>query len=249
MAKPWLKKLQALEYAQGEHFNIENDVAWRSLVIWLEDIKIRHYKIKDRADLKSKKDAEWFSVFFKYLADLGCPFTTSTPFDLPQRQRILNWLLAFAVRLEYSDNAAKYNKGGNATTATVPEVNVNDAHSRGGIKALADTLRVPLVVTSAPAVLKGCAALAQQRLAPPSLASLNECYAKKPPQKDALKLEDVPLGFDEKDPAVARAAKVLRMLHIVELRTLQSNVNDIIVGFQALTANPKTDSSLGKVGI
>ena len=47
----------------------------------------------------------------------------------------------------------------------------------------------------------------------------------------------------------AEAAKILRLLHIQELRELQTKINEAIVQVQALTANPKTDARLGKVGI
>ena len=50
------------------------------------------------------------------------------------------------------------------------------------------------------------------------------------------------------DYITAEAAKILRLLHIRELRELQNNVNQAIVSVQALTANPKTDTKLGKVG-
>lgn len=45
-----------------------------------------------------------------------------------------------------------------------------------------------------------------------------------------------------------RAANVLRLLYINDLRTLQTNVNSLIVQAQALTAYPKTDTKIGKVG-
>ena len=44
------------------------------------------------------------------------------------------------------------------------------------------------------------------------------------------------------------AAKILRLLHIRELRELQTFSNQAIVAVQTLTANPKTDTKLGKVG-
>ena len=50
------------------------------------------------------------------------------------------------------------------------------------------------------------------------------------------------------DPAVEEAAKVIRLLHLHELRDLQTQINKAIVLVQKLTANPKTDQSLGKVG-
>jgi hypothetical protein len=50
------------------------------------------------------------------------------------------------------------------------------------------------------------------------------------------------------DGAVDAAARVLRMLYIRDLRGLQSAVDEAIVAVQELTADPKTDSALGKVG-
>ena len=47
----------------------------------------------------------------------------------------------------------------------------------------------------------------------------------------------------------AEAAKILRLLHIRDLRELQTQINLAIVKVQALIANPKTDTKLGKVGI
>ena len=44
------------------------------------------------------------------------------------------------------------------------------------------------------------------------------------------------------------AARVLRMLYVADLRKLQDAVNTTIVALQEFTANPKTDSRLGRVG-
>jgi hypothetical protein len=84
-----------------------------------------------------------------------------------------------------------------------------------------------------------------------------------------LTLNDVNLGFDTNgklsicltkiimkilnktcylDKVLNEAAKILRLLHIKELRTFQTKINQTIVSIQNITANPKTDSSLGKVG-
>ena len=51
------------------------------------------------------------------------------------------------------------------------------------------------------------------------------------------------------DPVLNEAAKVLRLLHVAELRDLQTKINEIIVAVQKLTADPKTDQRLGKVGV
>lgn len=56
------------------------------------------------------------------------------------------------------------------------------------------------------------------------------------------------LGFDTGDYVMNQAAKVLRLLYIHDLRKLQTQINECIVAVQGLTANPKTDTKLGKVG-
>lgn len=63
-----------------------------------------------------------------------------------------------------------------------------------------------------------------------------------------LALQSIDLGFDTNDKELNEAAKILRLLHIKELRDLQTRINETIVLIQEVTANPKTDSSLGRVG-
>lgn len=50
------------------------------------------------------------------------------------------------------------------------------------------------------------------------------------------------------DVVYNRAAKILRLLYIQDLRKLQTTINEAIVAVQAITADPKTDTKLGKVG-
>jgi len=56
------------------------------------------------------------------------------------------------------------------------------------------------------------------------------------------------LGFEMGDKSMNNAAKVLRLLYIQDLRQLQTAINECIAVTQTVTANPKTDSRLGKVG-
>ncbi|VEL40634.1 unnamed protein product [Protopolystoma xenopodis] len=65
---------------------------------------------------------------------------------------------------------------------------------------------------------------------------------------ETLDIDEVPLGFEVSDPLLRRAAVALRLLHIGYLRRLQNQANAAIVQVQALTADPKTDGTLGKVG-
>lgn len=71
---------------------------FRNLVVWLEDQKIRHYKIEDRTALRDISSCDWPKTFQQYRDDLACPIQSEKPGE------VLEWLLAFAIRLEYSDN-------------------------------------------------------------------------------------------------------------------------------------------------
>jgi len=66
--------------------------------------------------------------------------------------------------------------------------------------------------------------------------------------KDGIPLQEFPLGFDTQDSIVNQLALVLRMLYISDFRELQNDLNALIVLGQEYTANPKTNSGLGKVG-
>lgn len=70
----------------------------RTLVLWLEDQKIRHYKIEERADLRKIDSPRWTNAFKKYLQDLACSCLHGTLIEQ------LEWLISYAVKLEYSDN-------------------------------------------------------------------------------------------------------------------------------------------------
>ncbi|KAJ8974968.1 hypothetical protein NQ317_004805 [Molorchus minor] len=73
------------------------------------------------------------------------------------------------------------------------------------------------------------------------------------PQKYILQgtpfpFKDADLGIDLHDPVLNEAAKILRLIYIHDLRDLQTKANELIVAVQNVTANPKTDTRLGKVG-
>lgn len=50
------------------------------------------------------------------------------------------------------------------------------------------------------------------------------------------------------DPNLDEAAKILRLLQVHSTRNVQTTINETIVCVQQITANPKTDTKLGKVG-
>lgn len=71
---------------------------YRSVVLWLEDQKIRHYKIEDRDGLRNIDSENWQNAYDLYQKDLVSPVANGTPNEQ------LNWLLSYAVRLEFADN-------------------------------------------------------------------------------------------------------------------------------------------------
>lgn len=67
-------------------------------MLWLEDQKIRHYKIEEREGLRNIDNDSWKEAYDTYQRDLVSPATELSPNEQ------LNWLLSYAVRLEYADN-------------------------------------------------------------------------------------------------------------------------------------------------
>jgi hypothetical protein len=63
-----------------------------------------------------------------------------------------------------------------------------------------------------------------------------------------MTLDDFDLGFSSGSQTLDCMAKVLKMIYILDLRELQSDLNSLIALGQEYTANPKINSSLGKVG-
>lgn len=55
-------------------------------------------------------------------------------------------------------------------------------------------------------------------------------------------------GMNQKDEDMEQAARILRLLQVHGLRNIQTLINETIVTTQEVTADPKTDTKLGKVG-
>ncbi|XP_007886364.1 RNA transcription, translation and transport factor protein [Callorhinchus milii] len=237
------RKLTALEYHNSSAFDCKDDMEFKNVIVWLEDQKIRHYKIEERTNLRNIHSLEWPKYFAKYLADVACPFKAE------EKQESVDWLLGLAVRLEYSDNVDKYK---NCTAASVkiapkgtdPLVNLdaNNPDFKAGVMALANLLQIQRH-DDYMVMLKAIRILVQERLSQDAIAKSNR-------SKEGLtvSLEKHFLGFDTGDATLNEAATILRLLHIEELRDLQTKINEAIVAVQSIIADPKTDHRLGKVG-
>ena len=67
------RKLLALDYYRAEGLDINKNDDFRSLVIWTEDQKIRHYKIEQRGPLRDLDNPQWEAAFDAYWNDVGFP--------------------------------------------------------------------------------------------------------------------------------------------------------------------------------
>lgn len=74
------------------------------MVLWLEDQKIRHYKIEEREGLRNIDNKIWTEAYDIYQKDLVSPVVDGT------LNEQLNWLLSYAVRLEFADNGNTFFK-------------------------------------------------------------------------------------------------------------------------------------------
>ena len=263
------RKLRALNYhSPDEAIPLDKTEDLKPLVVWLEDQKIRFYKIEERGVLREGEGRKWVDAFRKYLRALECPYTVEA--DLPAA---IDWLLGVAVRYEFGEMAdsnpdvkrgagvrgnSPITAGGDSAKgvgALPPKANgespldfdPSDSTFISGTEALAKILKI----TSHPdpsILLEAIRIVIQEKL---SELALSERSKSKSAERGTAKRYNITAkecGFDLGDPVLSEAAKTLRLLHIQELRNLQTRINELIVAVQAITANPKTDQSLGKVG-
>lgn len=269
-----VRKLQALGYHSPNSVDLEDEEQLKALVVWLEDQKIRNYKIEDRAPLRENKGKEWNDTFLSYLTDLECPFADETAV-----RSACEWLVGFAVKYEFEEECERHPElkaglgqdpvglskaaGQNTNDPSRFSIDPGDGDLKKGCSLLAGLLHITPhpdvgVMLEAVRVLveERLAAIRQQGAAeqvsssaeggePPSTEKKEPSTMK---QKSDIEITAKDCGFNLEDPALDEAARALRVLHVRELRTLQTQINELIVTVQAMTANPKADHALGKVG-
>lgn len=219
--------------------------SFASTVLWLEDQKIRQYKIEDREGLRQVNNLKvWEPAFTKYKIDLEME-------NLNDPLEELAWLLGHAVKLEYSDNTDEYNrfKSDNLEVRSLkPKIaavnffdnmDFNSQEFITGVNKLASKLGVPHHYDH----LKQLEAVHQ---------IIQERLGSNADQYDIV--DGQPFPFEKgndvvtDDPDLDFPIRLLRLLQIHSLRELQTKINETIVSVQCVTANPKTDTKLGRVG-
>ncbi|KAK3914302.1 RNA transcription, translation and transport factor protein [Frankliniella fusca] len=242
------RKLLALDHHAPDSVNINDEREIKNLVLWLENQKIRRYKIENRGVLEAD-GPQWRANFEKYCKDLASPIVDGS------MEEKLEWLIGYAVSLEYADDVGKYKaqtaENISKTVLTAPKVESSNpldnmdfesADFKKGVLTLAQILNItphPDHLITLQAVSK----VVRERLSQEALDNPNNIIVKGKP----FPFQEADLGFDMGDYVLNQAAKILRLLYIHDLRDLQTNINETIVAVQSITADPKTDTKLGQL--
>lgn len=245
------RKLRALGYLEWDKVNGNNTQHFRKVIVWLEDQKIRHYTIEDRKKLRDITSSEWPNTFEKYCNDIKCSITKN---EIDQ----LEWFIGYAIWLEFGDDCQKYQRVIGSKVKDKKELKVPSIKStnpldnldfdsdafKNGVNSIAKLLNVPKhsdhLVT-----LQACSKLVCNKLNADVIKQPNNAVNAK--GKSQTKMIIGP-GFNMGDAMLDNAAKGLSLLYIQDLRNLQTKINETIVAVQNITADPKTDTKLGKVG-
>jgi RLL motif-containing protein 1 len=195
------------------------------------------------AEFYRRFDGDWNASYAAYLAEAGCPFELPLPACQSELLYALEWLLGRAVELEWQDFLSNPETSSLCAPASSQEPQAAfslDAEACDNVRALATELGVP-ITGDIPLLLQVCCRVICQ-LFPSDSTDASD------PHSVSQALDALPLGFSTGDPLVDRAAKILRLLYVADLRQTQNHVNAAIACMQQYTADPKTDSRLGRVG-
>lgn len=174
---------------------------------------------------------------------------------------MIDWLLTLALRYESEDKRKQLNLSADelcalANSSTEFDIDYTSAEFLNELKDLCKKLDIsfcedqPLISLRAIAILFCKLRKMSTENSSNTQDQSSECPKKK---KIINKLDENILNMkygknSNYEKLLNRCANVLRLLYINDLRELQTDINNAIVQIQSVTANPKTDSTLGKVG-
>ncbi|KAF7488001.1 hypothetical protein SSS_07630 [Sarcoptes scabiei] len=238
--------------------SLSDQDALRNLVYWLECIKIRFYPPEKRDTLRPDQ-ADWNEYFQKYLNEMNFG-------GLKENRCVIDWLINLALRFESEDvrNQMRISKEEinnmvniDCNSNDFAHIDVNSIEFLSELQQLAELLNIPYYEEEPLETLRAITILlcklrkSSQQKQMEITDEENKNQNKK--QKILYRIDEQILNQPFKrnlrlDPILNRCANVLRLMYVNNLRDLQTDINEVIVKLQSITANPKTDSSLGKVG-
>jgi len=254
------RQLKTIDYPKTDNFQHEDPQQFRHVVNWLEAYKLRSGK---GFALQDTYSTNWDQEYKKYLSNVDCPldwYSDASSFNVGT----LTWLVGQVVKSQYLGNAKELNDKSAAllmisdgtcptkrmkTSSANPIENLDfqSADFQEGVKRLATLLKVNQSHPDHLVTLEACCKIIRNRLNQKSISNIKQLASQK---GESFNLKDHNFGVPENitDPVLKEAVKILRLIHLNNLRDLQSDINATIETVQAATANPKTDTRLGKVG-
>lgn len=241
----------------------------KELVHFLENTKIRALAKDDRTRISGDmKTHQWYKAFGEYLGEIEtCPY--KVPFKMSELTEsdwveIIEWLVSQAILADYEDHKHDYNKNKPVRRIKQKVYRLSDCDTKecqAALKKICDVLKVPndednLVTAESLRTLISCkfnilaltnyeASLEEQK---DSKIETKDKFDQVRTYQDVITLYNHYEGFNTGDRKVDAAAIILKLLYILEVRGLQNQLNEIVTFIQRFTANPRTNTKLGKVG-
>lgn len=239
-------------------------------ILWLEETHVRCLSRQQRRDRLSSKGKEWWGRFIEYCKEVGLEVAGDTEDSPASRLVLLRDLIGVAIRYQYEDATAdghlKIADTGISQHEQQQQKEQQQEQHRDAANLLQllhapiaralDTLHLPPLASDAsPAYTLAALQAIEARVKPYHEASTNETTLNEKETNALLQQLPVMLGMPlggSGGPQWREYEKefvaTLRVLHLAQLQQTQDSINEALERMQLLTADPRTDHRLAKVG-
>eukprot|EP01061_Rhynchopus_euleeides_P005856 TRINITY_DN14981_c0_g1_i3.p2 TRINITY_DN14981_c0_g1~~TRINITY_DN14981_c0_g1_i3.p2 ORF type:complete len:318 (+),score=133.89 TRINITY_DN14981_c0_g1_i3:117-956(+) len=272
------RKLDGLRYPYGWKDSEMTVARTKQLIVWLEDTKIMWWSVADRKKLKDTDDeGEWVAVLVSYAKDMGYTKTAQyivgeSIAKNEEMRALLDWVVGKAIRLHYTDgdNPEKYFQSHEkyASLGMSIVTKIRDADEVLDIESemqfdVSDQAGMQAVLERILEALKlpPCTDVEASLLMVSRTISDIRCFelVKKDAEKHSRPAPEIAPsselleglhceGLQGRDASLEKAAKLLRLLFVIDLSELQRRVSEIFCELQSVTHNIKEDIRAGVVG-
>jgi RLL motif-containing protein 1 len=149
---------------------------------------------------------------------------------------------------KYRKPADDYESRSVTPTNPIDGLDIDSNEFKDGVKQLARLLKVAAHPTNHLCTLSAISLVIKNHISIESNDKSEDKVKLKTNNRKLLDNKSMQLKTGSNDSVLTNSAKILRLLYINDLRELQTTVNEMIASIQSITANPKTDTTLGKVG-